>query len=257
MSGKHVTKTAAAQRAGVPLARAQRLAKATKSASFGTPWVYTAIGLLSAAGLAGYGVIAGSGATSRPAGTVTTAELANEQVPNSSGALASLSDGAARGFSDLASETGAAVPSPGLNTIANVDAREVDTGSSTAPSSQLAPPAEVVRVSTVFEPVTGPSCIAEVERNILGLSNLMDVDEPLEEQKGALAALVQSTLDCQDARLQIAGSLELFGSGLADLRVHWDRSGWNLDLAMVDSTFGPSGAQSMKADDALVEFVVR
>lgn len=240
---KRKAQSAAGQRAGMPLARAKRLAEQTNKVSFGAPWVYTTVGLVAVAGLVGYGLIGGT----------TFAPATGANVASASVTPRALSTPAPAGTDAPAPTVAATEPQADMPAFAAADPVDPDIEAEAVAAAEPA----ATTPETEFVPVAAPGCIANIEEQLLALSSLAASGDPTEADQGALSSLVQSTLDCTDAQLKIAGSLELFGSGLADLRVQWDRTDWSLDLAMIDSAFWSENDQAVTANDARVEFVVR
>ncbi len=200
---------ATAWRAGLPLARAQRLAARTGSTSAGGPRAFLALGILSAGAIFAYGAMRPVGPAAVPAVFVAAADAAG----SAAGAAASAA------------------------------------GERAAPAAALAP-------VEVAAPAAMPACISTIEAQ-LDVLRAAAAGTGWSSQQQNVSKLVQDTLDCSDAKLQIDGSLELIGSGLADLRVRWDRADWTLNLAMIELSAAPAATDGGVADGQAIEFVIR
>ncbi|MEO1678364.1 MAG: hypothetical protein AAFU80_09420 [Pseudomonadota bacterium] len=102
-----------------------------------------------------------------------------------------------------------------------------------------------------------PDCVQSIEDKVASLRSATSGDDAWAAQQGNVAALVQATLDCSHAQLEIAGSLELLGTDLADLRISWDREDWNLDLAMIDGLGQLEAGPDPASDATTIQFVIR
>lgn len=100
-------------------------------------------------------------------------------------------------------------------------------------------------------------CVARVEARLADLHATAQTEEARAARQDGLSRLVQATLDCRAAGLEIEGSLELAEMGLADIRVTWQRDSSRLRLTVVDDV-PAGGAQVAFSEDGLpVEFVIR
>jgi hypothetical protein len=148
---------------------------------------------------------------------------------------------------------------------APVSAEPAATASATNPKPSTtdvapAPVAVAADASVKAPPETAKAsatCVDKIEEMLVNLRTSAETDESWSTQQEELTGLVQATLDCEGAGFRVAGSLELVGSGLADLKVHWDRNSKVLDLAMIDRVEGSAAKQPAQPDDKAIEFVIR
>lgn len=205
-------------RAGLPLARAQRLAaEADSRARKGKANVLYGIGVLGVAALVGAGMM------SREAGFETTAN-ASEQTRAEEPIVA------------------AAPSQPETLPVPKAVAQ---------PESQTAP----VVPASISVDRTQPQCVQAIETRLDALYQLGATGKPGVES--AIRGLVQTALDCDNTQLRITGSMELIGTGLADVRVRWGRADWLLDLAMVETADRQATPPAAIINDSSVEFVIR
>ena len=191
------------KRAGVPLARAERLAAQTSSTSGGKGKLALLAGVL---GLAVVGVAVFS---LSPESTAPTSQTVAD--------------------SRQAAVTPAA-PVTDINPTVAVDPDPAPPAS-TAPSPAQAAPT----VAPVEQRVTQAACITAIEANLLALrdKSLLATSAPWPGKQDEINTLVQYVLDCSDGSIEMIGSMELVGSGLANLLVSWDRFAFTLQLRTV------------------------
>ena len=205
-------------RAGLPLARAKRLAAETdRQARKGRVGVLYGFGLLGVAGLVGLGVMSSEPAT-QANGSVALATIA--QAP-------------------------AAAAAPSLPDALPVAAPD--------PTPE---PDQAVLTSIPVDP-TQPACVQAVETRLDALYQMSRAEADASGVEGAMQGLVQAALDCDKTQLRITGSMELIGTNLADIRVRWGRANRLLDLAMVEIADRQAERPVADIGDDLVEFVVR
>jgi hypothetical protein len=226
-------------RAGLSMARAERLVAKTQIRGTRSPQAFVALGLATVAGMTAYGVLSGTGldrgedvmvfataeagAVAPAASIVTTATVPLETTVPTGRAVASAVD------AEAVVQTSAAPEENPAAIVASADSPTVSTG-----------------------------CIDQIEDLLVSLQSSATVADSWSTQQDGLTSLVQATLDCESAGFRVAGSLELLGSGLADLKVHWDRESKVLDLAMIDRTDAPIAANDISSTDASsIEFLIR
>jgi hypothetical protein len=95
-------------------------------------------------------------------------------------------------------------------------------------------------------------CVERIEDRLRDLGGRA----PGPDRPAALSALVQSTLDCPAATLEIEGSLELVAEGIASLRVGWGRDVSRLHLVVVDGGDLADDRPVLDADGLPLSFVV-
>lgn len=218
------------RRAGVSLARAQRLAGKTSTADSVAPRLYVGVGALAIVGLVGYGIYEGTQASAAP----------------DSNLIASISTGTPADVT--APIAGAASSAPAYALVEGAEA-VVSPTSAPVPDAPVAQPREIVAAV--------PGCVETIERKIDVIRSAAAGENDWNVQQENVTALVQATLDCSDAQLEIAGSLELLGTDLADLRIRWDREDWNLDLAMIDGADLPGEEAAADPEAKTIQFVIR
>lgn len=228
------------RRAGVSLARAQRLAGKTSSAGTTPSRVYVSLGILAIGGFVGYGLYASENTSEHPILQAGAAEVTEAPVSGSAPNALALALSTPPAMADTSSEP---LPSPELQPIE--EALEV----ADTPDSPIPADSEVV--------VALPDCVQSIEDKVASLRSATSGDDAWAAQQGNVAALVQATLDCSHAQLEIAGSLELLGTDLADLRISWDREDWNLDLAMIDGLGQLEAGPDPASDATTIQFVIR
>jgi hypothetical protein len=244
MAGSRKTELPVGTRAGMTVARARRLAARTGESRSRTSQVYAVIGAVVVAGMAAYGIL-GAGQQGTDADLVVAA-------------VGSAAEPAASTKTDNAAATANAP-----ETMAVTLAPEVNAPEATAPMpTELATAATSLEPATEVQPVDRASistaeCINRVEGMLKTLHAAVSTDESWAKQQQGVTELVQATLDCEDAGFQIAGSLELLGSGLADLKVAWDRDQKVLALAMIDRSELTVTETSAVLDENTIQFVIR
>ena len=204
--------SAVGHRAGVPLARAHRLASQAEKTSKDRSWVLSFLGLATVGALVAYGIYGQS------VPSASAAEVRPQAVQP---------------------VVAASAPDPAPDAAPEVTA------------AQIAPLAPVVEASA-----SAPVCINTIQTKVEALQVSVMIDTDAAHQD-AVAELLQSTLDCESATLRIEGSLELFGSGLAALRVRWDSDVQRLDLAMIDTSAAATDLPVPEAGTQTIEFVIR
>lgn len=228
MTGNVTDRATAGQRAGLPLARAQRLAVETKEAAHkGSAGLLYGVSLLGVSALVGFGLVTEQ--DSAPASVAANQTTLPEQPFIESPIGYAIADSA-------------------------VGAAKI----ATASVSQLEPVA-AVEPQTVFLPVDSshPACVQSVEARLNTLHKATLSEAHWSKQQSALSDLVQSALDCNEARLKIRGSIELIGTNMADVSVRWDRNSWTLDLNMIDNIEEQAALTTPGITDDAVEFVIR
>jgi hypothetical protein len=221
MTRRRDTDGAGGQRAGLSVARAQRLSAKTAAPEGQGGRVLAGLGFLAIAGLVGLGILFVN------APEAVTEVAAAEAAPTAPEAIA------------------AALPKP--------EPAAVEMPVAVAAAEPIAA-AEAIPEPL---PVAAAPCVQTIEALLASLGTAASKDERWSAHEGDLNQLVQATLDCEDAGFRVAGSLELVGSGLADLKVRWDRKEKILDLAMVDRPADASARPPVRLDEAGVEFVIR
>lgn len=228
------------RRAGVSLARAQRLAGKTNAADSTSPRIYVGLGVAAIAGLVGYGLYAPNDAS---------ASLLSQTDTGFEPQIAAPVPGPAASASNVADLTDAPAP----NAVRSPDTEPFRTASlgetSNAPQPSALAPREIV--------VAVPDCVRSIDERVEMLRSTASENDDWSEQQDNVTALVQATLDCSHAQLEIAGSLELLGTDLADLRIRWNRDDWNLDLAMIDSFSQSEAGPDPASDPSTIQFVIR
>ncbi|MGL4237588.1 hypothetical protein [Tabrizicola sp.] len=225
--------TVGRRRAGMPLARAERLAAKTETRSSASPRFYAALGFAAIAGLVGYGVVQNGHDAGMPELALAVAKT------------------------DAAAPAAAMSPEApvSLATAASPIEAMPTTEASAAPSEALPMVASAAEPSTAV--AASASCLDTIEGLLASLQSAAATDGRWATQQDGLGKLVQATLDCEEADFRVAGSIELAGSGLADLKIRWDRESKVLDLAMIDSFAEPPTQEPASSDDQAIEFVIR
>ncbi|NNE89049.1 MAG: hypothetical protein HKN27_13320 [Silicimonas sp.] len=113
---------------------------------------------------------------------------------------------------------------------------------------------KVVPVSVV-RPRLAP-CLASIEFRLRLLQTANANNEPWSAKKDYIQSVAQSVLDCDQATIQLDGAVELAASDFADLRVRWDRNAAVLDLTIVDSVPADMYQVAFSDDGQPVEFLV-
>ncbi len=224
MTNASKDRVTAGQRAGLPLARAQRLtAETQKRARRGGTGVLYGIGIFSVAGLVGFGVMTGQAPDPvQVASLQTSASDAAFDAPTTITA----SDTVVDAIASVADAPNEFVPEAPVTTSIPIDQND-------------------------------PACVRSVETRLNSLHEMAVTDVHWSRQQDALSNLVQAALDCSETRLKIVGSIELIGTDMADVRVRWDRNNWTLDLNMIDNIEQQSALASPGITEQAVEFVIR
>ncbi|MEO0918325.1 MAG: hypothetical protein AAFY31_15290 [Pseudomonadota bacterium] len=218
----------AGQRAGLPLARAQRLtAETQKRARKGSAGLLYGVGILGVAGLVAFGVSSEQNSTSTQTAAI--------QTP--------LPEQPAIGAADATPPSVTSAQTAGVVQAA-------------VPSSEAALAASPTVTSLPID-VSHPACVQSVETRLNTLHEMTANQTHWSQQQNALSDLVQAALDCNDTRLKIVGSIELIGTNMADVRVRWDRNNWTLDLNMIDNIEQQAALSATGITDDAVEFVIR
>jgi hypothetical protein len=208
-------------RAGVPLARAQRLAQKadakSKQSRSRLPFVslFLAVVVLGSAGFY-YTEIAQKPA---PIAAFVAPESASAAVANPSVEVAQINDGSAVIDTDIANQE-----------------QSIDEVVPFVETPQFAP-----------RPVLAP-CVRTIEQRLQSLYDVDDQNAEWDVKRRHIRDAVQSVLDCDQATFEVTGDFELASSDLADLQVVWDRSAANLKLTIVDS-IPPSADQAVYTGD--------
>jgi hypothetical protein len=232
-------------RAGMSIARAERLVARTQTRGSKSSQAFVALGLAAVAGMTAYGVISGS------------TQQRGEDVMVFAAAEAGSAASTVAPSVELTADAKPAVQS---------SAPVVESAQANAPAASVAS-TEVVTLaaetgttaaaSTAQSDTASAGCVDTIEGLLVSMQSAATQDGSWASQQEGLTQLVQTTLDCESAGFRVAGSLELVGSGLADLKVHWDREGKVLDLAMIDRTNAPTADVAPASDDSSIEFVIR
>lgn len=228
MTGNVTDRATAGQRAGLPLARAQRLAVETrKGARKGSTGLLYGVALLGVSALVGFGLVTEQ--ASPPSSAVASQTTLPEQP---------------------------LIASPVGSAIADSAVAATETASARVPQLE---PVAAVQPQTVSLPIDSnhPACVQSVETRLNTLHETTVTKAHWSTQQSALSDLVQSALDCNEARLKIRGSIELIGTNMADVSVRWDRNSWTLDLNMIDNIEEQAALSAPGITDDAVEFVIR
>lgn len=98
-----------------------------------------------------------------------------------------------------------------------------------------------------------PACIVGIEQALADMVSRADAS--WSDNQETIDAIVQRGVDCPQAGVRIAGSLELAQTGFADLRLQWDRATWVINLTTVDPTL--SSPDDIIVTDRSLEIVFR
>lgn len=239
MADKRQIDGAPGRRAGMPLARAQRLVEHTNEARGGMSKAIVGLGIVSVGTLIGVGLMEG--------------ERSGANAAVGDAAIASAPQPAAPGTPPVEQEAIATLPA----------APEADPLPMSAPDPAPSSQSEGTVVASLEEPAvaaiepSGPYCIQVIETQLLDLRASAANDAAWDAKQDDVAQLVQSALDCREAGLEITGSLELIDTPVADLKVTWDRDAWSLALVMIDSAEPTDPTPSESDSGRSIEFVVR
>ena len=238
MSGAAKNRLPSGVRAGMTLARAERLATKAGEGGGRAAQISVALGALMVVGMAAYGVLGTEARTSEAvAGLAAGPEVAAAESSVDVGKLA------------LSAPAGESDTPPALAAPA---AGSVELASAGAEAGALAlDPAPELAVAAALP------CVQRIEGLLVSLHDSVATDGSWDRQQLGVTELVQATLDCDAAGFQVAGSLELLGSGLADLKVEWDRDAKVLGLAMIDRAEASAVETTMARDDKTIKFVIR
>ncbi len=247
-------------RSGLPLARAQRLnAQTNRIARYKTNRI-TTMSLLAIGSIVFFGA--------HP--------TASARV---NGAISAAGDGAS------VSEIVATFNQPGTpvavtetaETLVSAEARADDVlATSVAPEPAIVPlaPVRVVDepvvetvavepadVASPAEPLftaqmDAPACVVEIEQALEALLQAGDAPLMWSESEAQISEIVQNGLECPDAGVRMAGSLELARTDFAHLRFRWDRDTRVIDVATVNSA-DVGETDTVVATDTSLEIVFR
>lgn len=229
MVAKPQNETAARGRAGVPLARAQRLnekatAQADRGPSTALPVAISGIALI---GVLAFFTMGQSSSPSdvsvTPVGAVkaTAQELPQDPTPEIAPAPLETASVAVPDVMRFASAVDAAAEAPAQSA-----------------RPRLAP------------------CIETIEVTLRRLEAVNAQGLDWEAKQLHIQDMAQAGLNCHLAIVQLDGDVELAKSDLADLRVRWDRDSAVLELTIVDS-FGDDLHKVAYTDDGQpIEFIV-
>lgn len=201
-------------RAGVPLARAQRLAQKADAKNQQSGSRLPLVGLFVVVALLGGAGFYYTEMPQEPAPVVATTAPAPVAA-----AVAQINDDV------VAIDTGVATQEQSTDVAAGLDQTPV-----------LAP-----------RPVLAP-CVRTIEQRLLSLHDADNQNMEWNVKRQRIRDTVQSVLDCELADFDLTGDFELASSDLADLQVVWDRSAANLKLTIVDS-IALSADQTVYTDD--------
>ena len=133
---------------------------------------------------------------------------------------------------------------------------------STLPDLATLQPAPVETVSPIagelakLSGATGSACTDTIQRTLSQMLTATAAIEPSQDTPG-IQDLMQQTIDCRVASLEIVGSLELLEAGLAEVQLEWDIVSQNLTVGLTD-TFAVTPASVVEETDAnLVSFVLQ
>ncbi|MEO0669547.1 MAG: hypothetical protein AAFZ99_16665 [Pseudomonadota bacterium] len=117
------------------------------------------------------------------------------------------------------------------------------------------PVAALASAAPLLPSPDAPACVQAVESRLGSLSLSAQQMVPWIDLQDELGTLVQSTLDCDAAGVQIVGSLALAATEFADIRLRWDRDAYILELATV--AHDAADRQMALVDTRSVELVFR
>jgi hypothetical protein len=244
MASSRKTELPAGTRAGMTVARAQRLAAKTGEGRSRGPQVYAVIGAAVVVGMAAYGILgAGQQGSNAELAVAAVGPAVDPVVAPQIEASAATTDAPETVAVNLAPEVSAPEAPAPMPTGVVATATDLD-------AATEARPTDLASASTT-------ECINRVEGMLKTLHASVSTDESWAKQQQGVTDLVQATLDCEDAGFQVAGSLELLGSGLADLKVAWDRDQKVLALAMIDRSDLTVTETTAVLDENTIQFVIR
>ena len=230
-------------RAGIPLARAERLKKQTDNLAKRPGGGVLGLSTLAVAGVLAAGVIAPRDVNSASVG----AFFEDFQLRQEAGVGDTPSLG--RRASDRTFGVDTAKP-------------EVDEGQKVASLqsdvtvvSDVQPAEPVVEKALFDVNVNAAYCVRMVAAQIQSLSLSAERDLPWMDMQDDIGRLVQTALDCPASGVQILGSLDLAATDIADMRLRWDRDAYVLELATVAS--GTLDAPATSVDGQAVEILFR
>lgn len=204
-------------RAGISLARAQRLSESAQSRS-------------------GSGVTLRLVATLLLCGAAVMVYLVAADTPE--GDVVATNTGA-----DLTVESTAETDSTEPDETSAIEVAEQTTAQSIDEdpiTEALAPATDVVAaVERQTSPIRYQSaCIAAIEAQLDVLAAKSEGAEASTwiDKEAEIGTLMQYVLDCPDAGIEINGNVELVAKGIADLFIRWDRFGRSLKLNTVPPT---------------------
>jgi hypothetical protein len=232
-------------RAGMSMARAERLVARTQTRGSKSSQAFIAMGIAAVAGMTAYGVISGK------------MQQRNEEVMVFAAAEAASVAVTPAPSTAVQGGTKTAVQSSAPIVGSEQTDAPVAAGASTETVAFATEPGTTAEAVTAQSETASPGCVDKIEGLLVSMRSAATQDGSWASQQEGLTKLVQTTLDCESAGFRVAGSLELVGSGLADLKVHWDREGKVLDLAMIDRTSAPTVEVTPVSDDSSIEFVIR
>ncbi|MFP7675470.1 hypothetical protein ACG74X_19140 [Marivita sp. S0852] len=229
-------------RAGVPLARSQRLAKrAGEETGRGAPVLIT-LTVASAIAIGGAGYFYGQPGE---AGIPKTEQMA-EMVAAIAPPVATPID-TPLFFADAVEDAPADVE------LAAVDLSAPDMEALIQP--EVAEPITAQAIS--YTPPAGLApCVARIEDRLNALHGVANVSTDWDTKRDSIRVMAQATLDCDMARMQLDGDIELAASGFASLRVEWDRDDAALNLKIVDSVSQDAQVVAYSDDGLPVEFLI-
>ena len=205
-------------RAGVPLARAQRLKKQANANKSGRgPLIGVGVALL--AGLAAFAAL---GPGTEPEATVTAA-VEQPEAPVT-----------------------AAVEQPVEPAEAPARAAAIAT------EPVLSPAATSVPRDTAL-----PRCIAGIETQLNDVFAQRGDDHAWPVKQQGLSSLVQAGLNCELAMVEMIGSFDVAQSELGSVHVKWNRDTRALRIAVVDSNTRANYPPIMDENDRPIAFIVK
>ncbi|MEM6741428.1 MAG: hypothetical protein AAF646_15055 [Pseudomonadota bacterium] len=229
-------------RAGVPLARAQRLAAATDAPQRKSvlPAVLVATALVALLG----GAVMVAGPTLTPSASPPTA-AADATVPTTS-APKMASIGAP-----------AAAPAPALPPLVDAPRTAPIVASPENARLPAAPAALELADLKPLEQAQPQTCLERVENRLVELQSIIGAPSMDLVPKDALSGLMQASLDCPGVGLEIDGSLELASSDFADVLVLWNPDAPQLLLSVIDRSATEDLQPIFTENGVPTEFVVR
>ncbi|MEL6839821.1 MAG: hypothetical protein AAFP85_11060 [Pseudomonadota bacterium] len=223
MVAKPQIEDGARNRAGMPLARAQRLSDKAASKERSTSSSTLLVVLAIVATIGGGVVFVNSSAQAPEAAVQDITIAALPQVTGDTNAV----------ISDVQTAS-AETPPP---TQAPVDITE-------EPAPSFAP-----------RPTLSP-CFERVEDHLTALYRADIQSLAWEVKRDRIRAAAQTALNCEGAGVSFAGDFELTATDFADLRVQWDRTAGHLAFTIVDS-MAPEASDVVLTDDGQpIAFIV-